>query len=142
MYKEVNFGRVFIGRFEFGKDLFDSIKEFCKQKNISLGVFSIIGAVKKAKCGYYDQDSKKYVVCVNIEKKLEITSCIGNISMKDGEIFPHAHITWADLEGNVYGGHLMNGTEIFAAEFYIQELKGAQLKRQMDIETGLPLWVA
>lgn len=140
MHKQVKLGRNFIGRFDFGQDLLESITKFCIDNNIRLGIFSIIGAVQKAKCGYFDQVNKKYVDCVDLEKKLEITSCIGNISVKDGQIFPHAHITFADLEGNVYGGHLMPGTEIYAAEFFIQELTGAELIRKLDEQTKLPLW--
>jgi predicted DNA-binding protein with PD1-like motif len=47
----------------------------------------------------------------------------------------------AGHDGNVFGGHLMNGTEIFAAEFYIEELFGQDLVREEnDPQTGLPLW--
>ncbi len=86
------------------------------------------------------QDSKKYSECVELIKKLEITSCTGNISLKDGEIFVHAHITLADHQGQCYGGHLLRGATIFAAEYYITELTGAVLERENDPETGLSLW--
>jgi len=137
---QVKEGRRFIGRFAFKSDLLASLTEFCKNEGITLGTFSIIGALTRAKLGYYRQDEKKYVECVNLEKKLEVTSCIGNISLKDSEVFVHAHVTLADHEGNCYGGHLMPGAEIFAAEYYIQELTGASLKRKHDPETGLSLW--
>jgi len=75
-----------------------------------------------------------------LNKKLEIASCTGNISIKDGEIFVQAHITLADMEGKAFGGHLMPGTEIFAAEFFVQELIGQDLVRAKDEITGLPLW--
>ena len=40
-----------------------------------------------------------------------------------------------------FGGHLADGTIVFAAEFVIQELKAEQsLNRLMDEETGLFLW--
>ncbi len=65
---------------------------------------------------------------------------MGNISLKDNEIMVHAHVVLADFEGKAYGGHLMPGTKIFAAEFHIQEYVGAELTRVKDKETGLPLW--
>lgn len=140
MYIEPKNGRVFLGRFEAGKDLLAELTEFCKSLNIRLGVFSLIGAVRSAKLGYYEQNEKKYTGCVELNKKLEISSCTGNISIKDGEIFVHAHITLADFDGKAFGGHLMPGTEIFAAEFNIQELIGDDLVRGKDEVTGLPLW--
>ncbi len=140
MFKTVKEGRRLIGRFESGDDLLEALNGLCRRENIRLGRFEIIGAVKKAKLGYYDQKEKKYTGCVEIDKKLEITACIGNISIKEGEIFCHAHITLADWEGKAYGGHLMPGMTVFAAEFFIQELTGAELIRSLDPKTGLPLW--
>jgi len=140
MYIEPEYGRAFIGRFESGKDLLEELNAFCKKENIRLGVFNLIGAVRNAKLGYYDQEKKQYTGCVELNKKLEIASCTGNISIKDGEIFVHAHITLADMEGKAFGGHLMPGTEIFAAEFFVQELIGQVLVRAKDEITGLPLW--
>ena len=137
---QVEEGRVFIGRFKVKSDLLAGLTEFCKKENIRLGVFSVIGALTSARLGYYNQDAKKYADCVNLDKKLEITSCTGNISLMDSEIFVHAHITLADHSGAAYGGHLMPGATIFAAEYYIEELTGATLERTRDHETGLNLW--
>lgn len=140
MHVEPKTGRLFLGRFEAGEDLLGELNDFCKKNAIKLGVFNIIGAVRNVKLGYFDQEQKKYTGSVELNKKLEISSCMGNISIKDGEIFCHAHITLADFESKAFGGHLMPGTEIFAAEFFIQELTGAELVRGKDEKTGLPLW--
>lgn len=133
-------GRTFMGRLACGDDLLQALTDFCQKNNIKLGSFNLIGAVKSAKLGYYNQDEKKYVYCVELEKSLEIASCMGNISLKDGEIMVHAHVVFADLQGKTYGGHLMPGAKIFAAEYCIQEYTKAELKRSKDTETGLPLW--
>ena len=140
MFKLVKEGRRLIGRFESGDDLLEVLTGLCRRENIRLGTFEIIGAVKNAKLGYFDQQEKKYTGCVELDKKLEINACLGNISIKDGEIFCHAHITLADWEGRAFGGHLMPGTIVFAAEFYIEELLGAEMVRSLDPKTGLPLW--
>jgi uncharacterized protein len=137
---EAKEGRTFIGRFDAKADLLDSLTSLCKQENIRLGTFSVIGALENVKLGYYKQDEKKYVKCLDITKKLEIASCIGNISLLDGEIFVHAHITVADHQGQTVAGHLMADSRIFAAEYHIQELTGIELKRKFDQETGLNLW--
>jgi predicted DNA-binding protein with PD1-like motif len=136
----VKTGREFLGRFKTNSDLLKELTEFCIKEKITLGTFQVIGAVKSAKMGYYHQKKQRYIDCVNLKKKLEITSCLGNVSIKDNEIFVHAHIALADLKGVCYGGHLMPGTIIFAAEYYIKELTGAKLIREFDQETGLNLW--
>ena len=140
MHVETKTGRLFIGRFESGEFLQEALTSFCKKENIRLGIFNIIGAVRNVKLGYYEQTTKQYTDCASIDKKLEISSCTGNISLKDAEIMVHAHITLADFDGKAFGGHLMPGTEIFAAEFFIQELTGGELNRVRDEKTGLPLW--
>jgi predicted DNA-binding protein with PD1-like motif len=140
MHIETKNGREFIGRFQTGDDLLSAIENFCVKENIKLGAFQIIGAVKSAKMGYYDQDKQKYVESASLNRKLEIVSCIGNVSLKDGNIAIHAHIALADLDGTAFGGHLMPGTVIFAAEFFIRELSGGKLERKKDSATGLPLW--
>jgi len=137
---QVTEGRKFIGRFDFQADLLESMEGFCEKEKIALGAFSIIGALTSVKLGYYKQDEKKYVECLSLDKKLEITSCIGNISLKDKKIFVHAHITLADHQGNCYGGHLMPGACIFAAEYQVNEFIGTELHRRHDAETGLSLW--
>lgn len=140
MHKKVKLGRTFVGRFKAGDDLLGALQSFCEKQGIRLGAFQLIGALKSIRLGYYDQIKKRYVYCVSIRKKLEITACSGNISLKDGKIFVHAHINAADLKGKTYGGHLLEGSEVFAAEFVVQELAGAILKRIKDPATGLPLW--
>jgi len=137
---EAKKGRIFIGRFATKIDLLEDLTALCKKENIQLGVFSIIGALHCVKLGYYHQDEQKYTTALELEKKLEITSCTGNISLKDGEIFVHAHVSLSDHEGKCYGGHLMQGSVLFAGEYFIQELTGGKLERKLDQETGLSLW--
>lgn len=137
---KVDQGKRCVGRFLYQADLLLALTDLCRQENIRLGVFSVIGALTKAELGYYDQEMQKYVTCVSLDKKLEINSCLGNVSLKDEKIFVHAHVTLADHTGQCYGGHLMPGTMIYVAEYYLEELTGGELKRSRDQETGLSLW--
>jgi uncharacterized protein len=53
----------------------------------------------------------------------------------------HGHITRSGDDGRAVGGHLAEGTLVFACEFTIQEYRSATLLvRQMDDPTGLFLW--
>ena len=122
-----------------GKDLVEAVTHECRHRGIEMGVVSVIGAVQGATIGYYDQCEKAYR-SRHIDGGLEIASCHGNCSLKDGDVMVHLHIILADAEGNTYGGHLMSPTTLFAGEAHIQELGGKPLKREYDETTGLFLW--
>jgi len=126
-------------RLPHGADLLEVLTEQCEQRNIRLGYVSIIGSVKEATIGYYDQKTRIYQN-KQVSGGLEITSCTGNISLKDGNIMVHAHILLSDAEGKTCGGHLMSPTTLFAGEALIQELEGNMLERDYDKVTGLFLW--
>lgn len=100
--------------------------------------FLVIGAFKSTKIGSYDQEKHKYLEIV-IDTPREIASCIGNISLKDGKPFVHAHVVLSDENGNTRAGHLFEGL-VFAAEIHLQEFDGFKLERKHDEVTGLSLW--
>ncbi|MFH1352168.1 MAG: DUF296 domain-containing protein [bacterium] len=126
-----------IKRLNYGGDIVSEIKKICEKEEIKTGWFNAVGALKKLSCGFYDQKKKKYKK-IYFRNGCEISSCMGNISLLDGEIFVHAHINFADEKGAVRGGHLFE-SEIFAAEIAI--FPGRKiLKRKFDKETGLKLW--
>ena len=129
----------FIGKLSHGCDLLEELTSICLEKNITLGKIEAIGAVQKACIGFYSQNSREYKF-ISFDKPSEILNLTGNISIKDEKPFVHAHIILADETGNAYGGHLAPGTITFACEFIIYSFSGNQLIREMDHETGLPLW--
>ena len=132
-------GRIFAGRLPHGVDLINSIEKFCKKASIQMAAFSVIGAVSSATIGAYDQKQQVYVT-VKEDAALEIVSCIGNVSIKDGQPFIHAHIVLADEQGKTIGGHLFSETIIYAGEINLQELTGKPMERTYDNDTGLMLW--
>lgn len=138
-YKSVLIERRFMGRFPYGKDLLEEINKVIASENIRSGEIRIIGAVSKAVFGYYDTQSKNYIY-ISKDEHMEILNATGNISVKDGKPFAHVHITLADKNGNAFGGHLMEGTIIFAAEFVITDYGDNKLERVYDETTGLQLW--
>ena len=62
---------------------------------IRLGRIEVIGAVQKARLGFYDHHEKVYSF-FDIDKEMEITSLTGDISLKNGSPFAHAHINLSD----------------------------------------------
>ncbi len=136
---EVKAVKMFMGKLEYGVDLLGEITQICIDKDIRLGRIDALGAVKKARLGYYNQHNHEYHFC-DLNQTLEITNLIGNVSIKDGVPVVHAHVTLSDREGHAYGGHLAPGTIVFACEIVIHVLDGPQFERGLDQKTGLPLW--
>lgn len=122
-----------------GDDLYGALSEYCLKNKVKAGLILAVGALKNAKLSFYDQ-TKKVFLPENINKPLEILSCLGNISLKDNKPFVHAHITVSDKSGKVYGGHLEKGSIVFACECAIMQTSGDTLNRKFDKLTGLNLW--
>lgn len=136
MYKP---DKIFFVRLPHDSDLLLSIKSVFKENGIQMGFFTAIGAVKRAHVAFYDQGTKTYTDFV-IDEPAEVLSCVGNISEVDGDIFVHAHITLGLKDGTAKGGHLLEGTTIFASELFGIALEGQRLERRFDEITGLKLW--
>ncbi len=131
-------GRSLLIRLDHGMDMIAEITELARDLGIETGVFWAIGALSSAELGYYDQVEHEYGK-IPVEEPVELVSCSGNISIRDGQPFVHAHAVLADREGKTLGGHLMKGC-VFAAEVHLQELSGQSLRRVHDPTTGLKLW--
>jgi hypothetical protein len=139
VYNEMRLKQTFMGRLSHGADLLEELTAVCLEQGICLGRVEAIGAVQKARIGYYDQDAREYNF-VEINKHLEIIKLVGNISIREGEPMVHAHIALSDSKGDAFGGHLATGTIIFACEFIINSYDGPDYIRDHDEQTGLPLW--
>lgn len=139
--KQFEYGRTFAAKLDYNSDLLETLNKICLDENIKAGTVSIIGAVSSLKLGFFDQVLKEYIYTTYAyDEPMEIASCIGNISIKDSRPFCHLHIIAADRKGKCIGGHLVQGTAIYAGEVFIQELLGEDLKREIDEQTKLTLW--
>ena len=138
-FQEVSGTKCLMGRLAHGADLLEELTSVCTENNVRLGSVHALGALQKARIGYYNQDSREYEF-IEMNHHLEITNLVGNVSLKDGEPIIHAHVTLADDEARAFGGHLAPGTIVFACEFCIQVFDGHDLCRGFDDATGLPLW--
>lgn len=136
---EVTAGRTFIGRLEPGTDLLVELERICVERGVTAAWVSVVGAVRRAAYAYYDQAEHRYLE-MSSEAHHEIAGFVGNISLRDGKPFLHAHATFGDERGSCVAGHLVGGNTVFVAEFTIRELLGADLVRTLDEELGLALW--
>ena len=115
-----------------------SLLDVANNENLKSGWISGVGAIYDIEVGYFDVEKKDYV-----RKKFpgdyELLSISGNISIKEGDRFVHTHITFSDIEFNVFGGHLFDAKVAAAGEFLI-DLCDFEVKRKYNENLGLHLW--
>jgi predicted DNA-binding protein with PD1-like motif len=137
-FRKFEAGRIFLVRAKHDSEIIKSVTEFAEENAIVTATFTAIGALKCAKIGFYNQEKHEYLETLLLTPQ-EIASCVGNISVKGGQPFVHAHAVLADQNGNTKAGHLLEG-KVFAAEIHLTELIGEKLVRKNDAVTGLSLW--
>ena len=115
-----------------------TFESFSEIKGIGCAWLNGIGALENPEIGYYFIDDKSYHRKY-FKGEFELTSLIGNISIKDGKPFAHTHITFSDTNYRVFGGHLFDA-KITAAGEFIMQLGDVNITREMNHGIGLPLW--
>ena len=69
----------------------------------------------------------------------ELVSFQGNVTLKDGNPFIHAHITLADHDLVTRGGHLFEMKVAVVGEFIIRKVD-SNVYREFNDDIGLPVW--
>ncbi|MFQ6676824.1 MAG: PPC domain-containing DNA-binding protein [Fidelibacterota bacterium] len=111
------------------------LTQFCKDHMIHNGQVSGIGAIRNIEMGAYDIDKKEYVTH-QLSQTWELVSFQGNILLKDGEPFIHAHINVSNHELAVKGGHLFEAEVSAVGEFILHKIE-TDGKRELDPNIGL-----
>ena len=133
--------RVLVGRLRRGDDILEALGRLARDHGITVGWVQLLGAVERARLAFYDQGEQRYGD-FTLDEPAEILTGTGNISRSAGSDAPfvHLHLTLGDAQGRAWGGHVLEGTRVFACEYGIWELEGPVLERAPDGETGLKLW--
>ena len=79
-----------------------------------------------------------------IQGMLELVSLTGNIiSDKEGKLYHHTHAVFSyknDGQHCMAAGHMRSITVLYTAEIELRPVKGGQIIRQFDPETGTGFW--
>ena len=121
-----------------GDNINKTFESFAEVKGVGYAWLNGIGALENPEIGYYSLEDKSYYR-KTFKGEYELTSLIGNITLKEGKPFSHTHITFSDTEFRVFGGHLFNANITAAGEF-IMQFGSDEINREMNAEIGLPLW--
>ncbi len=131
-------GNMHVFRIKRDKEILEEIKKFAEKNNIECGMVNVIGALKSATLGYFNAQKKNYEK-IDIEEQSELVSCMGNVSIKDGEQFIHLHALLANRDFSIIGGHLIKG-KVYVAEVIIITCNG-KIERKLAFD-NLYLWDA
>lgn len=116
-------------RLQPGQDLKSELQAYCNRLSIRAGfVISCTGSLKQLKIRLANSTSY-------FEKSegFEILSLQGSLSLNG----LHLHMSVADEKGTCWGGHLMDGCQIYTtAEILLVELSDFSFTRKHDPSTG------
>ena len=121
---------------EKNEKVMSTLTQFCKDQNIKNAKISGIGAVKETGIGAYDTEKKEYLQN-HFDDVWELVSYEGNVTLKDGEPFVHAHVILSNHEMKTIGGHLFETTVAAVGEFFLRKFSG-DAYRELNEDVGLP----
>ena len=125
-------------KLERGDEIMDSLKNLAEKENINFAQVNGIGLVEEVEIGLFDFKTKKYK-----HKKLngeyELTSLMGNITIKENNPFIHMHVNISDDNYKCFGGHLFHAKITVTGELFVIVLND-KVERKYDEFIGLHLW--
>lgn len=137
-YSSAEIGRVFIAKFSDNEDIIEGLKKLFVKEDIESAVFFIIGAIKEGKIV---SGPKEDVIPPEpywnlIDEAYEVVG-LGNIFKAKDEEKIHIHATFAKKEKIKMGCLRENAKTFLLLEAVLFELKGSNLYKDCDNQTGL-----
>ncbi|RZV12067.1 hypothetical protein BDK88_0957 [Natrinema hispanicum] len=137
-YRAVETTDEYVARLETGADWRAEIESLADAVDADAAWFTALGAVQDAELWFYDQDTCEYEP-IEFDEPLEVASCVGNVSLLDGDRFAHTHVVLSGPDGNAVAGHLNEAT-VWAGEVHLRVFD-EPLERDHDETTDLDLWL-
>lgn len=132
------FGDDIVVRIDKGEEIIQKMLEVCEKEKVSLANINALGAVGEFEVGLFKTDEKKYYSEVH-KGDFEIVSLTGSMTTKEGKLYHHIHMSAADKENKVYGGHLNYAKVSATCEMFIRVISG-KVGREFNEEIGLNLF--
>jgi predicted DNA-binding protein with PD1-like motif len=123
---------------ERGEDLLDGLNRAVEALGVEAATLQVIGGLEEATVGYFDPKTRQYLPTST--GHVEISSGVGNVSIRDGAPFIHLHLVLSGPDGAAVGGHAMEGCRAFVVEAYVRKLDGPPPVREEQPGMGLKVW--
>ena len=121
---------------EKNEKVMNTLTQFCNDNGIQNAKISGIGAVRNTELGAFDTVAKEYIR-KPFDGIWELISFEGNVTLRDGKPFVHAHVVLSDHDMDTKGGHLFETTVAAVGEFFLREFDGNAF-RELNEDVGLP----
>jgi uncharacterized protein len=131
-------GRAAFVSLERGEDLLDGLNGAAAALGLEAATLQVIGGLEQATVGYFDPKTREYLPTST--GQVEISSGLGNVSIRDGKPFIHLHLVLSGPDGVAVGGHAMEGCRAFVVEAYVRTLDGPPPVRREQPGMGLKVW--
>lgn len=131
-------GSDIVVRIDKGEEILEKLLQVCEKEKITLANINALGAIEEFTVGLFETKSKKYIATTH-QGDFEIVSLTGNVTTKDTKLYTHIHLSVADRESRVYGGHLNKAIVSATCEMFIHVIEGT-VERKLDEEIGLNLF--
>jgi uncharacterized protein len=87
-------------------EVLSGLTAFATERKITAGHFTAIGALQRAKFGWFDLEHQAYRD-IPINEQVEMISLIGDVGLVNGKPQVHTHGAVGLPDGHVRGGHLL-----------------------------------
>src|SRR4051794_38876318 len=92
-------------RFMSGEAFPGPVLEWLAHERVGYAALSGLGAVSGATVSYWNAQTMQYETH-QLTEQMEVTSLVGNVTLRDGQPFIHAHGNFGRRDLSVIGGHV------------------------------------
>lgn len=126
-------------RLKPGEDLKRGISNFVSEQNLrAVSILTCVGSLRQINIRLATSRNGTMRYFFRDRETFEIVSLVGTFETYEGKpTYGHVHISAADSNGTLVGGHLMKGSIVFTtAEITLIENHEIQFDRRWDRQTG------
>jgi predicted DNA-binding protein with PD1-like motif len=124
--------------FAKGDEVMSGLTAFAVQQKVTAGYFTAIGALRRAKFGWFDLEHQAYRN-IPVDEQVEVVSLIGDVGLANDKSQVHTHGAVGLPDGQVRGGHLLEAVVFPTLEVFFTTLPSTLVKKR-DAETTLFLF--
>jgi predicted DNA-binding protein with PD1-like motif len=111
-----------------GDKIVESLAEFCRRRRIRSAYISGLGSCRGAELGFFDWEKKKYRFR-KFRGDYEIAALLGNVRLKEGRPFVHAHAVLSGPDFRAVAGHLKEAKVLALCEIALTNFKVSDQKK-------------
>jgi predicted DNA-binding protein with PD1-like motif len=124
--------------FAKGDEIMSGLTEFALREILVAGHFTAIGALERARFGWFDRAQNAYRN-IPIDEQVEMISLIGDVGLVNGAPQIHAHGAVGFPDGQMRGGHILEAVVWPTLELFLTAYRTPLIKTH-DAETDLSLF--